>query len=77
MDMDTLQEKVITPKLIESFGGSLGKIIATNAVMSTFKVTDVQERKKVYVEAVCSHKRVVAMWGESQAQKLKREWMAL
>ena len=77
MDINTLKETVIMPKLIESFGSSLGGIIAGNALIPTHKINDAQEKKKVFVETVCSHKRVVAMWGESEAQKLKREWMSL
>ena len=74
MDADHLKDQIIRPKLAEVFGDLLAGSIVTRATLAAIKGQDEDERKRLIIEAVCAHERVLAMWGASRAGKQKDEW---
>jgi hypothetical protein len=75
MDADALKDKVIKPKLAEVFGDLLAGSIVIKATLAAMAGTSEDERKRLMIEAVCKHERVIAMWGEARAAKQKEEWL--
>ena len=75
MDADHLKDQIIRPKLAEVFGDLLAGSIVTRATLEALKGQNEDERKKIMIEAVCAHERVLAMWGQARATKQKDEWM--
>jgi hypothetical protein len=75
MDADTLKDKIIKPKLAEVFGDLLAGSIVIKATLAALQGGCEEERKRLMIEAVCAHERVIAMWGEARAKKQKDEWL--
>jgi hypothetical protein len=74
MDADVLKDQVIRPKLAEVFGDLLAGSIVTRATLAAISGQSEEERKRIIIESVCAHERVIAMWGEARAAKQKEEW---
>lgn len=74
MDADALKDKLIRPKLAEVFGELLAGSIVTRATLAALQGQNEDERKRMIIEAVCSHERVLAMWGEARTARQKQEW---
>ena len=77
MDAKTARETVIKPKLIEVFGNTIASSLITNATLAGLKGTTEHDKLNLMVEAICSDKKVVAMWGTSQTERQKKEWLGL
>jgi hypothetical protein len=75
MDADALKDQIIRPKLAEVFGDLLAGSIVTRATLAALQGQNEEERKRLIIEAVCAHERVLAMWGEARASKQKYEWL--
>ena len=75
MDADALKDQVIRPKLAEVFGDLLAGSIVTRAMLAALVGQNEEERKRLMIEAVCAHERVLAMWGAARAAKQKDEWL--
>ena len=75
MDADALKDQIIRPKLAEVFGDLLAGSIVTRATLAALQGQNEDERKRLIIEAVCAHERVLAMWGEARAVKQKDEWL--
>jgi hypothetical protein len=74
MDADGLKDKVIRPKLAEVFGELLAGSIVTRATLAALQGRDEDDRKRLIIDAVCSHERVLAMWGQARTARQKQEW---
>lgn len=77
MDVRTLRDTLIKPKLVEMFGNGMALTLLTVALSASMKGKTETERIHLMVEAICSDKRVVGMWGAARAQQQKNEWMKL
>jgi hypothetical protein len=75
MDADGLKDKIIRPKLAEVFGELLAGSIVTRATLAALQGQNEEERKRLIINAVCSHERVLAMWGEARTARQKQEWV--
>jgi hypothetical protein len=75
MDAKTVRETVIKPKLTEVFGTALANTLLTKSITAGMQGGDEQEKLKLMVEAICTDQKVVGMWGASQADKQKQEWL--
>jgi hypothetical protein len=75
MDADALKDKVIKPKLAEVFGDLLAGSIVIKATLAALQGQNEEDRKRLMIEAVCAHERVIAMWGEARAARQKAEWL--
>jgi hypothetical protein len=77
VDVWTIRETVIKPKLLEVFGGVIGHYLLTNGIVAGMKGTTEDEKLKLTVESICSDPKVIGMWGAVGAEKQKREWLGL
>ena len=75
MDAEAVGEKVIRPKLAEIFGATIADLLLTKATFAAMQGGTAQETYRLMVESVCSHPKVVAMWGAAQTEKMKEEWL--
>lgn len=75
MDARTLRDNFIKPKLLEMFGATMGLTLLTVGISASMKGKTEPERIQYMVEAICSDKRVVGMWGAARAQQQKNEWL--
>jgi hypothetical protein len=72
-----IRDDVIKPKLIDILGKAMAESIYKNAGFATLGVRGEQETLQAFLEKTCSDPRFVGMWGTSQAEKQKREWLEL
>lgn len=72
-----IRDDVIKPKLTDMLGKAMAEIICKNAGFATAGVRGDQETLQVFLEKACSDPRFVGMWGTSQAETQKREWLEL
>ena len=77
MDAQTARETVIKSKLIEVFGNSIASSLITKAAMAGMAGTSEQEKLKLIADCICADSRVLGMWGNAQADRQKKEWLAL
>jgi hypothetical protein len=77
MDAQTARETVIKPKLVEVFGNALASTLITKAAMAGMSGTSEQEKLKLITDCVCTDPMVLGMWGNSQTERQKREWLSL
>lgn len=77
MDARTLRDTVIKPKLTEVFGGTMGLTLLTIGISAGMKGKTEREKAECMVEAICTDRRVVGMWGTARAQQQKNEWLKL
>lgn len=72
-----IRDEVIRPKLVDMLGRAMAETIYKNAGFATVGARGDRESLQVFVEKTCSDPRVVGMWGTSQAEKQKMEWLDL
>lgn len=77
MDSKTARESVIKPKLIEILGATIANALLTHALVSSMQGKTEQERIRLMVAFICSDHRVIELWGASQTERQKKEWLAL
>lgn len=77
MTLEQIKDTVIKPKLIESFGNTLGNVLLINSNSAAASCKTDKERLTAIVAAICSNDKVKAMWGASLAAKRKTEWESL
>jgi hypothetical protein len=77
MDIKTIRETVIKPKLAESFGATMANLLVTKAITSCMKGKNESEKIKLLVTAVCSDPKVIGMWGAAETGKYKNEWLRM
>ncbi|MCL5960123.1 MAG: hypothetical protein M1358_12565 [Chloroflexi bacterium] len=77
MDAKTARETVIKPKLVEVFGNTIASTLITGAIAAGMKGSSEHEKLKLMVECICANQKVVGMWGASQTERQKREWLNL
>ena len=77
MDAQTARETVIKPKLVEVFGNAIASSLVTKATMAGMAGTSEQEKLKLIADYICTDPRVLGMWGNAQAERQNREWLAL
>ena len=77
MDAKTIRETIIKPKLSGVFGNTIANTLITGATLAGIKGGSEQEKLTLMVNAVCSDKKVVGMWGAAQTEKQKQEWLKL
>lgn len=72
-----IRDDVIKPKLIDMLGKAMAETIYKNAGFATACVRGERETLHVFLDKTCSDPRFVGMWGTSQAEKQKMEWLEL
>jgi hypothetical protein len=77
VDVWTIRETVIKPKLIEVFGTAIGNFLLTNGIVAGMQGSTEEEKLRLTVESICSDPRAVGMWGKVGAEKQKQEWFGL
>ena len=75
MDAETVGGTVIKPKLVEIFGATIADLLFTKAIFSGMQGSTEQESFQLIVESICSHPKVIGMWGTAQTEKQKFEWI--
>jgi hypothetical protein len=75
MDSRTLRDKLIKPKLVESFGNVLASSIMISGTSAGMTAANDDAKKIAIIDAICSNPKVKSMWG-SKVNRFKREWMA-
>lgn len=77
MDAQTVREKTIKPKLVETFGNAIASALITAATVAGAGGTSEQEKLQLTVTSICADPRVLGMWGNAQTERQKKEWVAL
>jgi hypothetical protein len=77
MDAQTARETVIKSKLVEVFGNSLASSLVTKAALAGMAGATEPEKLKLIADCICADPKVLGMWGAAQAERQKREWLAL
>ena len=77
MDVKTIRETVIKPKLVEIFGNTMGSLILTSGILAASDGKTDEERLDKMVETICSDPEVISMWGQAGADRQKQEWLHL
>ena len=77
MDARTARETVVKAKLAEVFGNNIAASLNASATIAGMAGTSEQEKLKLIADCVCTDPRVLGMWGSSQTERQKREWLAL
>jgi len=72
-----IRDDVIKPKLIDILGRAIAETIYKKAGFATVGARGDQETLQVFVDKTCSDPRFVGMWGTSQAERQKMEWLDL
>jgi len=72
-----IRDEVIMPKLVDMLGKAMAEHVGKEARFATAGARDDHERLQITVEKTCSDPRFLGMWGKSQAQKQKKEWLEL
>ena len=79
MEIKSLIDEHVRPKLEDSFGKALAMMIFASAT-NTARVPIIDPDREDFmrlVDAVCADQRVVDMWGKAGAQDAARSWRAL
>lgn len=77
MNVQTIRETIIKPRLLEVFGNVIGNFLLTNAIVAGMRGTAEDEKLRLTVESICSDPRAIGMWGATGAEKQKQEWLRL
>jgi len=77
MDAQTARETVIKSKLVEVFGNAIASSLITKAAMAGMSGESEQEKLKLVTDCICTDPKVLGMWGNAQAERQKKEWLAL
>jgi hypothetical protein len=77
MDAQTARETVIKPKLVEVFGNAMASSLIAKATMASQGGKSEQEKLKLLADAICNDPKVLGMWGASQTERQKGEWLSL
>jgi hypothetical protein len=77
MDAQTARDTVIKSKLIEVFGNAIASSLITKAAMAGMGGTSEQEKLRLTADYICADPKVLGMWGNAQAERQKKEWLAL
>ena len=75
MDLETLRDTIIKPKLVESFGKIMASSIIIESTSAGMKAGNDDEKKQAIIDSICNNDKVKSMWG-SKVNKFKREWLA-
>ena len=75
MDAEVVGETLIKPKLVEIFGATIADLLFTKAIFAGMQGGSQQESFQLMVDSICSHPKVLGMWGTAQTEKLKQEWL--
>ncbi len=76
MDLNTLKDTVVAPKLKDVFGADIAERILSVAITFCMTAKTEQEKMQKLIEGVCSNPRATAMWGAARTQQQKAEWLA-
>jgi len=77
MDAQTARETVIKSKLVEVFGNAIASSLITKAAMAGMGGASEQEKLRLTADYICADPKVLGMWGNAQAERQKKEWLAL
>ena len=77
MDAQTVREKTIKPKLVETFGNAIASALITTAAIAGAGGASEPEKLQLAVNAICADPRVLGMWGNAQTERQKKEWLTL
>jgi hypothetical protein len=77
MDLGTIRDKVIKPKLVDIFGVVIGNGLFARAISVGIKGKTDREKLQLMVNSICSDPKVVAMCGAAHAEKTRQEWLDL
>jgi len=75
MDVKTIRETVIKPKLIEIFGNIIANSLLSKATLASMKGITEKDKLQLIVECICSDPKVKGMWGTAQSMRQKTEWL--
>ncbi len=77
MDSKYIKEKVLKPKLAESFGNMLASTLLLKASSECMMIHDDKAKAKKMIEIICSDPKITNLWGASLAMKQKTEWLGM
>ena len=75
MDIETIIDAQIKPQLVETFGRQTANSLLTQATLAYVSTDGTeQERFEVFVQTICSDKRVLDTWGKQGAAERVEDW---
>lgn len=77
MNLITIRNQVIMPKLIDMLGRTMAEDIFQKSSFAAAGASNDQEALHMFLEKTCSDPRFIGMWGTRQAEKQKTEWLLL
>jgi hypothetical protein len=78
VDTETVIEKLIEPRLVDSLGVQMANSVLTRATICYVTANgNEKQRYEAFVHSICADERVFDAWGAAEAAGQERAWLDL